>query len=77
LFVCHFFLTEKKFLRFLGKKRERKKNKKVSIPLEVVDDANQEQIKKLLTSQVFGEKRVGFNFVVFSAFFKKKERLCV
>jgi hypothetical protein len=56
LFVTFFFNRKEVFL-FSWKKKRKEKNKKVSILLEVVDDANQEQIKKkkLLTSQVFGE----------------------
>ena len=55
MFVTFFFNRKEVFL-FSWKKKRKEKNKKVSILLEVVDDANQEQIKKLLTSQVFGEK---------------------
>ena len=67
---------------FSWKKKRKEKNKKVSILLEVVDDANQEQIKKkkLLTSQVFGEKRVAFLQVLvvlafLIGFLRKKTKL--
>ena len=81
LFVTFFFNRKEVFL-FSWKKKRKEKNKKVSILLEVVDDAYQEQIKKkkLLTSQVLGEKRVAFlQVLVFLAFLigflRKKTKL--